>query len=178
MEDESNKKDKKVQHDEKWFQQRLKEIKEKRDKKYNTGKGFRYSHMKFEDLVDVALKRDEEIIELLKEMSELKYKAKELEYRLKVYEPEKYDRPNYMGYEANWPNVRKIVFILKRNFQALTSSQVMQVLLTLEPAYKFAWRDPANSVSRLLSKACKHNLITRITSPGMGAPLYKAIRKE
>ncbi len=129
-------------------------------------------------LTNTILERDRQITKLEKEMLELRKQLIELQQRLKVYEPERYAPPDYMGYQKDWSGVRKIIFILKRNFQALTSSQIMQELLDLEPFYKMMWNDPANCVSSLLSRACKNNLIVKISTPGMGAPVYKVIRRK
>jgi hypothetical protein len=129
--------------------------------------------MEHQDLVNTTLDRDTKIIEMQKQMEGLRYEVLKLKHELKRHEPEKYAAPDYSGYQIDWSNIRKVVFILKRNFMALTSTQVMKELLRLEPFYELAWNDPSNSVSQLLSRACKNKLIIRDSSPYMGAPLYK-----
>ncbi len=145
--------------------------------KYSDGKQIFYFKMEHSRLVGITLGRDERITFLEKQSSELKEEIMGLKIRLKAHEPEKYDRPSYVGYQQDWPAIRKVIFILKRNAQALTSLQVMQEILELEPFYKQIWQDPANNVSSLLSRACKKNLIVRVGS-GMGAPIYKVTRKN
>lgn len=157
------------------FEEILKKVKERNHKKYGTGKGALYSRMELRDLIDTTLKRDEEISEIRKKMDELRYEVFMLKHELKKHEPDKYSTPDYTGYQVEWSTIRKVVFILKRNFMALTSLQVMKELLRIEPFYGEAWRDPANSVSRILSRACKNRLIMRDDAPSMGAPLYKIV---
>lgn len=151
----------------------IKKITEKNYKKYGTGNGALYSRMDRRDLVDTTLKRDDEILEIKKKMDELRYEVFILKHKLKRYEPEEYSPPDYTGYQVDWSSIRKVVFILKRNFMALTSSQLLKELLRIEPKYELLWNDPANSVSRILSRACKNKVVIRDDTPFMGAPLYK-----
>lgn len=151
----------------------IKKIKEKKHEKYGTGKGAIYSGMGRRALVDIALERDAKIIEIKKEMDDLRFEVFKLKHELKRHEPEKYAAPDYLGYQVEWSTIRKVVFILKRNFMALTSSQVLKELLRIEPNYGLLWNDPANSVSRILSRACKNKLVVRDDAPFMGSPLYK-----
>ncbi|MCW3077327.1 MAG: hypothetical protein JWO32_1936 [Bacteroidetes bacterium] len=150
-------------------------FKDKINKKYKTGKGGLYSQMDHLTLVQTTLERDKNILELEANNMELRRENLELICRLKIHEPEKYAKPNYNGYQTEWSNIRKVVFILKRNFNALTTTQVMQELLNLEPSYKITWNNPSNCVSGLLSTAFKNSLVVKVGSPGMGAPLYKSV---
>ena len=166
MSEESEKKEKELAD-------AARKLKDKYSRMYNAGKD--PDHLQLESTL---LERDGQITKLEKEMKDLKKQLMEMQRKLKIYEPEKYAAPNYMGYQTDWSSIRKVVFILKRNFRALTSLQVMQELLELEPFYKQIWQDPANNVSSLLSRACKNNLVERIGAPGMGAPIYKVMRKS
>jgi len=171
--DGENRKNKTEKEDGINLEEIFKKVKEKNQKKYGTGKGALYSKMERRDLIDTTLKRDEEISEIKKKMDELSFEVHMLKHKLKRYEPDKYSPPDYSGYQGDWSTIRKVVFILKRNFMALTSSQVLKELLRIEPFYGQLWNDPANSVSRILSRACKNKLIIRDDTPFMGAPLYK-----
>jgi hypothetical protein len=151
------------------------EKKEDKNGESDPGKQIFYTKLEHSKLVDITLGRDKRITSLEKQNTELQEELIKLRIRLKAHEPEKYDRPSYMGYQQDWPVIRKVIFILKRNARALTSLRVMEELLSLEPLYKMAWNDPANNVSSILSRACKKNLIMRVSS-GMGAPIYKVIK--
>jgi hypothetical protein len=61
---------------------------------------------------------------------------------------------------------------LNRNPKTLTSAEVLEELVKLEPSILHNWENPVNVVSGLLSRAVKKGLIIKGNSQ-LGSPFYK-----
>jgi hypothetical protein len=137
----------------------------------------RYKMMPHMDLVHSALEKDKIIDGLEIQIRKFEKEIGKLRGKLKIHDPESGDPPDYTGFSFEWTNLRKIVFILKRNAQALTSVQVLEQLLKLEPSKEYDWDNPLNNVSRILNRAIQKNLVVKIDAD-MGYPLYKTVKMD
>lgn len=108
------------------------------------------------------------------EIRTLNNKISELEARLQKYEPKEGVRPDYTGYKKDWPNIKKIQFILQRNFGPLTTHQILkEFFLSIEPVYTQIWCDPRNCLAKILGRACKYELIEKVKILGSISFFYK-----
>lgn len=108
----------------------------------------------------------------LLDLDEKDSKIEALEKELRKYVPDAGNPPDYSGYSKTWTNIRKVTHIVKRNTKTLTSAEVLDELIKLEPSVQHDWEHPANVVSGLLSRAVKKGLITKIGAQ-LGSPQYK-----
>ena len=131
-----------------------------------------------EQLIEYGVELKSSLKESEEEVFSLKRKNKILEQRLSRYEPKEGSSADYNGYKIGWPYVRKVQFILQRNFGSLTSRQILDEFLKLEPLYRQAWVDPLNCLSKILGRACKHELMEKIKIPGSIGLFYRLLKNK
>ena len=124
------------------------------------------SKLSKEELIEWGMEMKRCLKDHEEEIFQLKRKNEALEKRLDRYEPKEGSSPDYTGYKKDWPYIKKVQFILQRNYGPLTSNQVLKELLAIEPIYSQMWVDPLNCLSKILGRACKHQLLEKKRIPG------------
>jgi hypothetical protein len=155
-----------------------KKFKEKTSEDAKEENGPEYFKMRVRLLTDTLLRRDNEITYLKEEIENFKKQIIELKFRLQAHEPNESSPPIYNGYRKDWSGIQKVMFILKRNYHGLTSAQVLKELISIDPNFIGFLRDPANCVSKWISRAYKNKVIVRASIPGTGASTYKIASKK
>ncbi|MBL7911679.1 MAG: hypothetical protein JNJ41_11535 [Bacteroidia bacterium] len=69
--------------------------------------------------------------------------------------------PNYADYNNNWVMAEKIVFILKKNKKPMTSLQIIEQLLILDPKLNEIYKDKIKSISNFIYNTLKLGFIIR-----------------
>ncbi len=75
--------------------------------------------------------------------------------------PKENDNANYTGYKNNWVMAEKIVFILKKNKRPMTSLQIIEQLLILEPKLNEIYKDKIKSLSNFIYNTLRLGFIIR-----------------
>ncbi len=85
-----------------------------------------------------------------------KYKEKQEKKKSKAKEIVIYD-----GYNNDWVMAEKIVFLLKQNKKPMTSFQIIDQLLILEPKLNEKYKDKIKSISNFIYNTLKLGFIIR-----------------
>lgn len=81
-------------------------------------------------------------------------------------------RVDYIGYNKEWVMAEKIVFILKKNKQAMTTKEISVELLKLEPNFNNVYRDIVKSLSAFVHNTVKLGYIVRVDKSFGGGYKY------
>lgn len=71
------------------------------------------------------------------------------------------DSANYDGYNNDWVMAEKIVFVLKKNKRPMTSLQIIEQLLILDPKLNEIYNDKIKSMSNFIYNALRLGFIIR-----------------
>ena len=113
--------------------------------------------------------------ELFEKIKALYYDNEKLAYRICVLEEEialyktKSDKKhvkedkitNYEGYKSEAVMAEKIVFILKRNKKSMSTSEIIEVLLKLEPKLNDRYKDKVKVISNFIYNTLRCGFIVR-----------------
>lgn len=69
---------------------------------------------------------------------------------------------DYEGYNKDWVMAEKIVFILKKNKQAMSAREISNELLKLEPNFNFKYDNKVKSISSFIYNTVKLGYVARV----------------
>ncbi len=74
----------------------------------------------------------------------------------------------YKGYDKEWAQVEKVIFILSRNKKPLLTKEIVKELLLIEPQLQQSLKDPYNSIAKALYVAIKLDRVIQDKKIGAG----------
>jgi len=98
---------------------------------------------------------------LLGQIALLENQITELQRKITDLESALSSTNKYDGYDSGWKQIRKVLFILKSNGSAMSSSEILDALLSLEPKFSDTWRNPKKSICRIIGRALKLGLLLK-----------------
>jgi hypothetical protein len=122
-------------------------------------------------LVDELKKAFREIKKLSDEKEKLITKIEDLEKTKQPLHIHKYD-----GYPINKDYVAKFLFILSKNETDMTFEDIVSAFYQMETDLDERWRNPNKSISKIISRACNFQVVTRKKAYGnSGCYIYGLI---
>ena len=112
-------------------------------------------------LVEVSVCLTTEIKKAFQEIKKLTDEKKKLSSKLD--ELEKLNKPvnKYADYPKDKDYIAKLLFILSKNETAMTFEDIANAFFKLEHDLNERWRNPNKSISKIISRACKFQVIKR-----------------
>lgn len=118
------------------------------------------------ELVDLQEKNEKLILKLERQLEDHKNKSIELSEELAFFNSDSEDLKKYIGYNVDWLYIDKIVFVIERTRKPLTSHQIVNKLIEIEPTLKQKLLDPFNSITKSIYSGIKLNRLIRYFKTG------------
>lgn len=116
-------------------------------------------------------KQSNKILDLEAELAEVKSKVRQKE-------PKESKTPNYEGFNTQWVMAEKIVFILKQNKKPMTTKEIVNTLLSIEPKLNDAYSEKEKILSNFVYNTLKCGFIERIEKSIGGGYKYVINKKD
>ena len=78
----------------------------------------------------------------------------------------------YKGYDKEWAQVEKVIFILSRNKKPLLTKEIVKELLFIEPRLGQSLKDPYNSIAKALYVAIRLERVIQDKKIGAGGYVH------
>lgn len=114
-----------------------------------------------ETLAKLVCEQEIEYATLTKDNKSLLKQNEKLQEEIEALKNKDKSINKYDGYDKSKELLEKIIFILKRNTDAMTFIEVKDTLLLLEPELKYRWGNVNKSVTYLLSKGCNLGVLVK-----------------
>ena len=118
------------------------------------------------ELVDLQQKNERLILKLERQLEDRKNKGIELSEELAFFNSDSEDLKKYIGYNIDWLYIDKIVFVIERTRKPLTSHQIVNKLIEMEPTLKQKLLDPFNSITKSIYNGVKLKRLLRHIKTG------------
>lgn len=118
------------------------------------------------ELVDLQEKNEKLIQKLERKLEDRKNKIIELSEELAFFNSDSEDLKKYIGYNVDWLYIDKIVFVIERTRKPLTSHQIVNKLIEIEPTLKQKLLNPFNSITKSIYSGVKLNRVIRHLKTG------------
>lgn len=121
---------------------------------------------KVKELYNLQLQNEKYIA---KQESQLKNKEttiNTLTEKLAVFNGTNDSLQKFVGYNKDWLYIDKITFVIERSNKPLTSHQIVDVLMQLEPTLKQRLINPFKSITKAIYNAIKVNRLSRHIKTG------------
>ncbi len=100
--------------------------------------------------------------------------ANQLE-KLAMYNGKSDSLQKFASYNCNWLYLDKIIFIIERSNNPLTSNQITELMIKLEPSLTQRLANPFKSITKAIYSGIKFNRLVRHTKIGNFGWTYKLI---
>ena len=116
---------------------------------------------KVKELYNLQLQNEKYIAkqDILLENKEIKINT--LTEKLSVFGGTNDSLQKFVGYNKNWLYIDKITFVIERSNKSLTSHQIVDVLIQLEPTLKQRLLSPFKSITKAIYKGIQLNRLVR-----------------
>lgn len=133
--------------------------------KYKYLKFETYSHKELirliKELVELQNKNEKLILKIERQLEDIKNKNTELSQEISFFNGDSENLKKYIGYNIGWLYIDKIVFIIERTRKPLTSHQIVNKLIEIEPTLPQKLLDPFNSITKAIYNGIKINRLVR-----------------
>lgn len=85
---------------------------------------------------------------------------------------------NYDGYNNDWVMAEKVVFVLKKNKKSMTTVQIIEQLIVLDPKLNEIYKDKIKSMSNFIYNTLRLGFIVRVGRSIGGGYSYCLNNKE
>lgn len=116
---------------------------------------------KVKELYNLQIQNEKYIAKQERQLENKEIKINALTEKLSVFYGTNDDLQKFAGYNINWLYIDKITFVIERSNKPLTSHQIVDVLIQLEPTLKQRLLDPYNSITKSIYNALKLNRLSR-----------------
>lgn len=114
-----------------------------------------------ETLMELSLGLAQELRKTLRIIIRLEADKEKLELSIKGLQEAQKPAYKYAGYPGQKDFIAKLIFILSKNDQGMSFEDIVSAFFDLEPDLKDRWTNPAKSISKIISRACKFSVIDR-----------------
>ena len=133
----------------------------------------KYNYLKFQgysqkelialikELVELQEKNEKLILKQERQLKNKEVENIELSEQLSFFSGDSGDLKKYVGYNVNWLYIDKIVFVIERTRKPLTSHQIVDILIKIEPTLKQRLLNPFNSFTKVIYNGIKLNRLAR-----------------
>jgi hypothetical protein len=116
---------------------------------------------KYKELHNLQLQKEKHIAKQERLLENRETEIKNLTEKLAVFHGTNDRLQKFVGYDAEWSYIDKITFVLERSNKPLTSHQIVDLLLQLEPILKQRLLNPFKSVTQVIYAGLKLNSFIR-----------------
>jgi uncharacterized protein HemX len=116
---------------------------------------------KIKELYNLQLQNEKYIAKQERQLENKETKINTLTEKLSVFDGTNDSLQKFVGYNKDWLYIDKITFVIERSNKPLTSHQIVDVLIQLEPTLKQRLLDPFKSITKAIYKGLQLNRIVR-----------------
>lgn len=116
---------------------------------------------KVKELYDLQLQNEKYIAKQDRLLEIKETKINTLTEKLSIFNGTNDSLQKFVGYKHEWLYIDKICFVIERSNKPLTSHQIVDVLIQLEPALKQRLLNPFKSISKAIYKGLQLNRLLR-----------------
>jgi hypothetical protein len=119
-----------------------------------------------EGLKEISLVLADELKRAFLEIKKLTNEKEKLKAKIIETENAKQPTHKYEGYPRNKDYIAKLLFILSKNETDMTFEDIVKAFYLMETDLNEKWRNPNKSISKIISRACKFQVVIRKTAYG------------
>ena len=116
---------------------------------------------KVKELYNLQLQNEKYIAKQERQLENKEIKINTLTEKLSVFDGTNDSLQKFVGYHNDWLYIDKITFVIERSNKPLTSHQIVDVLIQLEPTLKQRLLNPFKSITKAIYKGIQLNRLVR-----------------
>ena len=117
--------------------------------------------IKVKELYNLQLQNEKYIAKQERQLENNETKINTLAEKLSVFNGTNGSLQKFVGYNKDWLYIDKITFVIERSNKPLTSHQIVDVLIQLEPTLKQRLLNPFKSITKAIYKGIQLNRLVR-----------------
>ena len=116
---------------------------------------------KVKELYNLQLQNEKYIAKQERQLENKEIKINTLIEKLCVFDGTNDSLQKFVGYQKDWLYIDKITFVIERSNKPLTSHQIVDLLIQLEPTLKQRLLNPFKSITKAIYKGIQLNRLVR-----------------
>jgi len=121
---------------------------------------------KIKELYNLQLQNEKYIAKQERQLENKETKINILTGKLSLFNGTNDSLQKFVGYHKDWLYIDKICFVIERSNKPLTSRQIVDVLIQLEPTLKQRLLNPFKSITKSIYKGLELNRLIRNCKTG------------
>jgi hypothetical protein len=121
---------------------------------------------KVKELYNLQLQNEKYIAKQERQLENKEIKINTLTEKLSVFDGTNDSLQKFVGYHNDWLYIDKITFVIERSNKPLTSHQIVDILIKLEPTLKQRLLNPFKSITKAIYKGIQLNRLVRHNKTG------------
>lgn len=121
---------------------------------------------KVKELYNLQLQNEKYIAKQERQLENKEIKINTLTEKLSVFDGTNDSLQKFIGYHNDWLYIDKITFVIERSNKPLTSHQIVDILIQLEPTLKQRLLNPFKSITKAIYKGIQLKRLVRHNKTG------------
>ena len=121
---------------------------------------------KVKELYNLQLQNETYIAKQERQLENKEAKINTLTEKLSIFYGTNDSLQKFVGYHNNWLYIDKIAFVIERSNKPLTSHQIVDILIQLEPTLKQRLLNSFKSITKAIYKGIRLNRLARHNKTG------------